>query len=1012
MVRDYNLPSDPPSAGRLKNSERRIITMKIKSSKFSKALSLIISVALLLCSAAVLPANAVIETAVEKVVTEDFSTTSNLVYERSDFTTGMEGFKESGADLGDGTTETVFVKDGEKGVFDGAYKLAMSDQNQGWKPMWTYDSEKDKLVYRKKVQGVFRAPYKFTASNDNIVSIKEFSGRIFSENFGKDNNAPFIAFNYIDNGNVDMVYPYIENQIVYFRFFSIRTETVNSSAGTYKVIYESNLDQRGTESLTPVDATVNGVSLKYLDFKVVYGEDRVTVTFIDAANSISLTINDSENQARTVSSIIKEYDGTSERTVESFGKNTASKATQVGFIAYTSNAIYVDDLSLRYIYEKSNEQLANDFKAAHADILNKSIDDITSEDTVAYNAALSDYNALSDSAKALLAVEKAKLDAISEKLTNNIVDAYITANSDALALTSETVNKDNVALAVNALNGFNALDNNSQAKVTEKFNADKGTGYASLTDFLKEICNRVYYNADGALVYEDFTGYTKTDGAWGETDYRTIAKRGDKRIKSAEYVMKFDTSALASSFDKNPFFCYDSVEKDQSFNFTFSTYKADSWANKVFFNSRAVSNLNPKGYAGAHCTSDVIDSEEYPTLTMRVKYSYDYTVFDGEAEHFYSDTYVPYASNYISVDMQYSFDEIPGKVYKINKNMFAIIPNQGETLTDVFSVGFNTSSLPSGSSLKSLEIEYVSETASEQFEIYKDTYTKTVSDVALSDKDNINAALAVYETLTDEQKAKYQSNYENLLALSAVIRMIEDINAVSTSIPDALTRLETLEAAATGYNNSNIAGALAAQYSAVDTALRPTIDGATIKTTSEPSEQNLRFSATVKEAADGWYVKEVGVVMLPQDLLTGELTIETAKSVTAKTEYTAEKKAPANFLAQLSGSALNENRCARDIAARVYSIYTNGTDEYIYYSNNSGNNISGGTAVRSVYGVARSMAKAIVGTTEYGNVTYNDVVTSTSTPADIDNIDGKDILSFITANVDVIKAYVNANQNG
>lgn len=986
--------------------------MKIKNSKFSKALSLVTSVTLLLGSVAALPANAAIETTAEKIVTEDFSTTANLVYERSDFTTGMEGFKESGADLGAGTTETVFVKDDDKGVFDGAYKLGNSGQNQGWKPMWTYDSESDKLVYRKNVIGNFRAPYKFTAPTDDVIGIKEFSGRLYSTNFGTNENAPFIAFNYVDNGNVDMVYPYIENGTVYFRFFSTRTETVNSSAGDYKVIYESGRDQRSSGSLTPVDATVNGTALKYLDFKVVYGENGVTVTFSDATNSTSVSIKDSEIQATKASSVISSADGTSARTIESFGKNTASKATQVGFIAYTGNAIYVDDLSLTYLYDKSAEQLANDYKTAHKDILNKNVDDITSEDTDAYNAALSDYNALSDSAKTLLASEKTKLDAISEKLASGIVDGYITANADALALTAETANKDNVALAVNALNGFNALDASAQAKVTEKFNTEKATEYASLADFLKELCNSVYYNADGALVYEDFSGYTKTDGAWGETDYRTIAKRGDKRIKSAEYVMEFNTSALASSFDRNPFYCYDSSEKNQYFNFTFSTYKADGWANKVFFNGRAVSNLNSKGYAGSHCVSDVINSEDYPTLTMRVKYSYDYTVFDGEAKYFYSNTYVPYTSNYISVDMQYSFDEILGKVYKIDKNMLAIVPKENETLTDIFNVGFNTSSLPSGSSLKSLEIEYVDETASEEFEAYKDTYTKTVSDVAVSDKDNVNAAIAVYETLTDEQKTKYQSNYENLLALSAVIKVIEDINAVSTSTPDALTKLEALETAANAYNNSNIAAALAAQYTAVDAALRPTIDGATIKTSSEPTEQNLRFTATVKAAADGWYVKEVGVVMLPQNMLTGELTTETPKAVTAKAEYTAEKKAPTNFLAQLSGSALNESRCARDIAARVYVIYTNGTDEYKYYSTNSGNNITGGTAIRSVYGVARSMAKAIVGTTEYGNVTYNDAVTSATTTAEIDNIDGKDILSFVSANVNVIKAYVTANQNG
>lgn len=990
--------------------------MKIKNSKFSKALSLVTSITLLLGTVAALPVNAAIETTAEKTVTEDFGTTSNLVYERSDFTTGMEGFMERG-DMSEGSTETIYVSEDKKGVFDGAYKLTRASQNGSWITLWCYDSESDKLVYRKKtVFANFMSPYRFTGTDgSNVIGLKEFSGRLYSPNFMQNENAPYIAFNYIDNGNVDMVYPYIEGNSLYFRLRSVRTETLHSSAGDYKRIYK-NLDQPSTDKLEPVAATVNGAELKYLNFKVVYEEDGVTVTFSDLSNSVSCTFKDSNIQNSIVSSINTEIDKVDgaviSKKVSDFNKNAASKATQVGFVAGTADEMYVDDLSLTYLYDKSAEQLANDYRTAHSDILNKNAEDITAADTDAYNSAINDYNVLSEEAKALLVTEKAKLDIIAEKLAGGIIDGYMTANADALALTAETVSRDNVALAANALNAFNALDASAQAKVTEKFNTDKGTEYASLADFLKELCNSIYYNADGALIYEDFSGYTKTDGAWGETDYRTIAKRGDKRIKSAEYVMEFDTSALASSFDSKPFYCYDSSEKNQYFNFIFSTYKADGWANKVFFNNRAVSNLNSKGYAGSHCKSDVINSEEYPTLTMRVKYSYDYSVFDGEAKYFYSNTYVPYTSNYISVDMQYSFDEIPDKIYKIDKNMFAIVPQENETLTDIFNVGFETSTLPSGSSLKSLAIKYVDETASDEFEAYKDTYTKTVSDVAVSDKENVNAALAVYETLTDEQKTKYQSNYENLLALSAVIKAIEDINAVSTSTPDALTKLEALETATAAYNNSNIAAALAAQYAAVDTTLRPTIDGATIKTSSEPTEQNLRFTATVKAAADGWYVKEVGVVMLPQNMLTGELTTETDKAVTAKAEYTAEKKAPTNFLAQLSGSALSESRCARDIAARVYVIYTNGTDEYTYYSTNSGNNITGGTAIRSVYSVARSMAKAIVGTTEYGNVTYNDAIRSTTTSAEIDSIDGKDILSFVSANVNVIKAYVIANQNG
>lgn len=979
--------------------------MKIKNSKFSKALSLVTSITLLLGTVAALPVNAAIETTAEKTVTEDFGTTSNLVYERSDFTTGMEGFMERG-DMSEGSTETIYVSEDKKGVFDGAYKLTHASQNGSWITLWCYDSESDKLVYRKKtVFANFMSPYRFTGTDgSNVIGLKEFSGRLYSPNFMKNENAPYIAFNYIDNGNVDMVYPYIEGNSLYFRLRSVRTETLHSSAGDYKRIYK-NLDQPSTDKLEPVAATVNGAELKYLNFKVVYEEDGVTVTFSDLSNSVSCTFKDSNIQNSIVSSINTEIDKVDgaviSKKVSDFNKNAASKATQVGFVAGTTEEMYVDDLSLKYVYDKSAEQLANDYRTAHSDILNKNADDITAADTDAYNSAINDYNVLSEEAKALLVTEKAKLDIIAEKLAGGIIDGYMTANADALALTAETVSRDNVALAANALNAFNALDASAQAKVTEKFNTDKGTEYASLADFLKELCNSIYYNTDGALIYDDFSGYTKADGAWGETDYRTIAKRGNKRIKSAEYELTVNMSEL-TTVDKYPFYYYDADGQYINLKFGYD-------GTRMFFNnaSKVAGGIN-SNYSWMVGPAFINDTALTGTITLKVRFSYDYTYYSGEKGKMHENQ--SYEANFIDMNFEYS---VPEAGINGSASLISVYPDENATLkTDIFNVGFETSTLPSGSSLKSLAIEYVDETASDEFEAYKDTYTKTVSDVAVSDKENVNAALAVYETLTDEQKTKYQSNYENLLALSAVIKAMEDINAVSTSTPDALTKLEALETATAAYNNSNIAAALAAQYAAVDTTLRPTIDGATIKTSSEPTEQNLRFTATVKAAAEGWYVKEVGVVMLPKDMLNGELTTETDKAVTAKAEYTAEKKAPTNFLAQLSGSALSESRCARDIAARVYVIYTNGTDEYTYYSTNSGNNIIGGTAIRSVYSVARSMAKAIVGTTEYGNVTYNDAIRSTTTSAEIDSIDGKDILGFVSANVNVIKAYVIANQNG
>ena len=975
--------------------------MKVKKCNFYKIVSAVTALSLMLGMLTVSTVSAEISATGVKTIAENFSSTVMLEHQKSTATTGMEGFFEND------TSQIIYPKN--TGVYDGAYRMCHSGQNQGWLMLQKYDEATNTIVNSKEKIGNFYTPYKFTGTGDTVpTALKSFKGTLYSTNFTSDNNAPFIAYNYIDNGNVDAVTPFIWNGAVYFRTFSIRTETVEiENVGSYKKIYGlDRLDQPSVSGISVSDlqtTTINSTTYYALDFEITYGTDAVTVSFSSGEKSVSQTFKDSLYSNNNISNCI---DSSDTKTVASFGHNAASKATAVGFLTF--NETCVDNLSLTYEYNKDADELAQDFRNTHSEILAMDIGSVTEANTDAYTAALSDYNSLGTEVQALLTTEKAQLDAITQKLSDLIVEQFYTAHSEALALTAETVSTDNVSKAYAALTGFKELDTATQAAVTARYNGEHNTVYAALSDFFKALCDKVYYNDDGALVYEDFSGYTKADGAWGDTEYSTLTKRGDKRINSVEYVMSFNTAALATGFNSSPFYAYKDTEKDQSFNFQFSSDTSTGWKNKVFFNALHVNNLRGI-YAGSHISSDVLDPAQYPTLTLRVRYSYDYSVFDGEAQKFPYG--ISYESNYIKVNFQYSFDELPDRVYKTVSNYMAILPNEGETVNDLFSVGFNVNSLPSGSTLTSFSVTYYDPSISPEFEEFAGTYNKSNSNVSLEDKDQIVAAMNFYATLTDAQKTKYASNYQNLQVLQEVVTFIESVNAVVVT-PKALTELDALKAtyASAGYTNTNVDSALAAKYTAAD-VFRPVIAGATIRTSSNPNEQDLRFISNIPAAPEGWRISEIGVVLLPQNILgSSELTKATASVAVAKKEYAEGVEAPTKFTAELGKSAQGDARCARDICARTYVVYTNGTESYEYYStNNTENNISNGTAVRSVYGVARSMAKAIIGTTEYGTVIYTEKITATTDIA-TEDIVGADVLEFVSKNVDVIKAFVLANQ--
>ena len=120
-----------------------------------------------------------------------------------------------------------------------------------------------------------------------------------------------------------------------------------------------------------------------------------------------------------------------------------------------------------------------EFKQNNAEILAKTPETVTVADKAAVEKALNDYNALSPEAQAKLTDEKANLDKLQAKIAEQEaqdaeVAKFKSENADALAKTPETVTVDDKAAVEKALNDYNALSPEAQAKLTdEKANLDK-----------------------------------------------------------------------------------------------------------------------------------------------------------------------------------------------------------------------------------------------------------------------------------------------------------------------------------------------------------------------------------------------------------------------------------------------------------------------------------------------------------------------------------------------------------
>lgn len=943
-------------------------------------------------------------------------TDAEIVFEPSTVSTGSLGWKENGG-LND-----LIVPDGYGRGENGLFALSPAGGNQGWLPMYVYDAESESLQMSKTVLGNFMTAFKVDTCTVAVTAVTGFSGRLYSPSFKTDQPNAAIVINYIDNGNFDLVYPYTEAGNVYFRTWAVRTETLQQGAIAYKNIYGSTdrLGQHQANGFVPGNTVVAGETLEYMDFRVAYTSVGTTVTVTSDTAEVSYTFANDYFLTQQVDNILT---GTADRrTISTFGDTPLSAVKSVGFAAKIGTSLaYADDVSVEYTYTKNAEQLAQDFKAAHSEILSK--ETVQDSDAALVEAALEDYNTLVAAVPGLaaaLAAEKTKLDGFLATISGDLAAAWLEAHAAATALTTDTASKNNLGLIKAAQAAYNRLGNSVQAEIVHRFNTAHATDYTDMNVFLNMLANAVYYDKNGVLVYDDFSGANAA--AWEEItvgDRTFISPRQAVkplgRLVSVTWNYTIVPKNLASGL--NPIVLY----ADET-NYIMPRFAYEPSWDETFFNDGSVTpGVYRNWYYGSHSRSGAIG--ENPTMDVSFIVTYDYAAFDGEPSQIHPN--FPYAAKHIDVTLASHYQQINATA---TQNQIAVILGNEQAPAvpqELFSVGYYDTN--DNMRLNSVEFAYAkaAEETSEAFEAYADTYSMGTSTVTKDNAVAIDAALAVYDGLTAVQKNAYKAEYNNLVDLKTVADFHAAV-AGYTVTPASAAQIEAYQSewAAMQITNTTIDSSVAALDTALD-VFRPTMYSATIKVTGVPEEQDLRFKSKMAVNAYSRSIVRYGTVMLPNQLLVGdtELTLETDipgyPIVNASTVVSGGDTLPAVFYGNLGGSAYTANRCGIRIASRAYIVYNIEGTEYTLYSTNSNSEgdraqaigVEDGHCVRSVNLIARRMAKVVIETAgTYGAVTYTEHITSATASAEIDMVEATHVLEFTAKNKAIIERYSQSQQ--
>ena len=698
-----------------------------------------------------------------------------------------------------------------------------------------------------------------------------------------------------------------------------------------------------SDSLVNFDITYDSnssITLNATIYKGTENEATKTATFGGQETVAAEKLMVSTDGGKTFSAATEGY---------TFKALTDAKSSQFA-MGYTANSGgYFDNLTFNF--DKSDADVAAEYKATHATILAKTLDTVLAGDEAAIKTALEAYDALSSGAKALLADEKALLDALEQKV------------------------------------------------VVEKFNVD------SFTDDFSGDNNWVQVGSgdEGTIVSGEYYPGASTN-LTGNISIHTHKYWPTRQLKKVSG--SYRTAALSSLViyyykDANNWRGFYSHNGSQR-HARFVMKATDTATGNVYF-----------WYSNSNDIASIATTTNNP-MAFELIYEDDSTIklrLDGQER---LDTISNARTSrdgqtFVSTDGGQTFSAISG-TYTF------------PAITDAKSAKFAMGNGQNSSRFDNLTFEFSAPydpSVSEEFEAFEETYTDTTSAVDYNDLAAINEALTLYETLTPEQQANYATEKAALEALKSVAEFDKGIRDIAVTPANINTAAEKqAEYAAMGIDNASIESAIASVEAKVNT-FRATVQGASIKGDADPAKQDLRFEYKAPTgSANGWYVKEYGAIFLPESMLsTVELSVENVKNGTAAgggNTLTQGQSVPSTFYANLTNSAINQLRCETNIAGTAYIIWTNGTDEYVYYCNNDVNNdgyttenTDDGIGVRSVYGVARKIAKAIYGTTEYGTVNYTEAVTA---GGDVATFADNDILAFVAANLEVITNYVAAKQ--
>lgn len=601
------------------------------------------------------------------------------------------------------------------------------------------------------------------------------------------------------------------------------------------------------------------------------------------------------------------------------------------------------------------EEAAAAFAGAHG------TDAIT--DMAGYAAAMESYKALDNAVKAYLAAWKTAMDAKYAALTDSLTDEYFNNGI------SEEITQYNYQAVTKAYAKINALPVNEKSEKSS-VRAQLYTALQTYNGKTQSKKIRIACVGD-SLTHGSLSGYFMNP-----TPYPFALSS----ILGTDYIVlnSGHNGATATSRHQNAYVAYS--EYQRSLDFMPDVVILMLGTNDI---NVAGKGNNPSDFdIGGYLYNDFLDLIN------------DYRSLESAPTVILAN--VPYAPFHET----YQDGKNPEKIVKLNAMLQELAKNEGLTYVDVYSL---TKDWPA-----------YDENAEQNFRTSDNLHYSNLGYQKIAELFDgyIRQGIAGevqsgYINSFDYTQAAFDSLYSGLTAPEAALTP-ENLADISNARVLASTAIVT-----------SVKDALAAKMKTVDSNMAsysPSVEGGTIKTVPDPDSQDLKFviSAPVNSTYDGWRIKEYGAIFLPKNILgDGELTKDFARAAVASKQLADGDSMPETFYANLGKSAQTDARCARDIAIRVYVVWTDGVNDYIVYSCNSDaeKNIESGTAVRSVYGIARAMATAIFGTNEYGKVEYRaDTVPSDCT--DLSTIENKNILKFVVDNLNVIKTYVEQNRGG